>query len=74
MRRTVLGPGAMRCVVLDMAQVFVDCPLCSVPDDAVPGILGWDVVPEIPVLVDFLTASAVLLVVAVGIPTTVVTP
>ena len=64
----------MRCIVLDTAQVFVDCSLCGSPVDAVPGILGRDVVPEIPVLVYFLTASAVLLAVTVSDPTTIVTP
>jgi len=53
-----------------MAQVFVDCS----PVDAVPGIFGRDVVPKIPVLVYFLSASAVLLAVTVSVPTTIVTP
>ena len=64
----------MRCIVLDTAQVFVDCSLCGAPVDAVSGIFGRDVVSEIPVLVYFLTAPAVLLAVTVSIPTTIVTP
>jgi len=64
----------VRCIVLDTAQVFVDCSLCGVPVDAVPGIFERDVVPEIPVLVYLLTASAVLLAVTVSVPTTIVMP
>jgi hypothetical protein len=52
----------------------VGCSLCGTPVDAVPGIFGRDVVPEIPVLVYFLTASAVLLTVTVSVPTTIVAP
>ena len=62
----------MGCIVLDTAQVFVDCSLCGAPVDAVPGIFERDVVPEIPVLVYFLTASVVLLAVTVSVP--IVTP
>jgi len=64
----------MCCIVLDTAQVFVDCSLCGAPVDVVPSIFGRDVVPEIPVLVYFVTASAVLLAVTVRVPTTIVTP
>jgi len=52
----------------------MDCSLCGAPVDAVPGILGRDVVPEIPALVYFLAAYAVLLAVTVGVPTTIVAP
>jgi hypothetical protein len=62
------------CIVLDAAQVFVDCPLCGAPVDAVPGIFGRDVVAEIPVLIFFLAACAVLLAAAIGVPTTIVAP
>ena len=64
----------MRCIVLDAAQVFVDCSLCGASVDAVPGIFGRDVVAEIPVLVYFLAAYAVLLAATVGVPTTIVAP
>ena len=64
----------MRCIILDAAQVFVDCSLCGAPVDAVPGISGRDVVAEIPVLVYFLAAYAVLLAATVGVPTTIVAP
>jgi hypothetical protein len=52
----------------------VDCSLCGAPVDAVPGIFGRDVVAEIPVLVYFLAAYAVLLAATVGVPTTIVAP
>ena len=61
-------------IVLDAAQVFVDCSLCGAPVDAVPGIFGRDVVAEIPVLIFFLAADAVLLAAAIGVPTTIVAP
>jgi hypothetical protein len=64
----------VRCIVLDAAQVFVDCSLCGAPVDAVPGIFGRDVVAEIPVLIFFLAACAVLLAAAIGVPTTIVAP
>ena len=63
----------MRCIVLDTAQVFVDCSLRGASVDAVPGIFGRDVISKIPMLVYFLTAPAVLLAVTVSIPTTIVT-
>ena len=44
------------------------------PVDAVPGIFGRNVVAEIPVLVYFFAAYAVLLAAAVGVPTTIVAP
>jgi len=52
----------------------VYCSLRGAPVDAVPGIFGRDVISEIPVLVYFLTAPAILLSVTVSIPTTIVTP
>jgi len=55
-------------------QVFVHRSLRGVPVDAVPGVLGRDVVSKIPVLVYFLTTPTILLAVAAGVPTTVVTP
>ena len=64
----------MCCIVLDAAQVFVDCSLCSAPVDVVPGIFGRDVVAEIPVLIFLLAAYAVLLAAAIGVPTTIVAP
>ena len=64
----------MRSVVLNATQVFMDRSLRGVPVDAVLGVLGRDVVSEIPVLVYFLTMPTILLAVAAGIPTTVVTP
>ena len=64
----------MCCIVLNTAQVFVDCSFCSTPVDAVPVVFGRDVVLKIPVLVYFLTASAVLLTVTVSVPTTIVAP
>jgi len=48
--------------------------LHDAPVDAVPGVLGRDVVSKIPVLVYFLTMPTILLAVAAGVPTTVVTP
>jgi hypothetical protein len=64
----------VRCIVLDAAQVFVDCSFCGAPVDAVPGIFGRDVVAEIPVLIFFLATCAVLLAAAIGVPTTIVAP
>jgi len=64
----------VRGIVLNAAQVFVHGSLRGAPVDAVPGVLGRDVVSEIPVLVYFLTMPTILLAVAAGIPTTVVTP
>jgi len=52
----------------------VDCSLRGAPVDAVSGVFGSDVVSKIPVLVYFLTTPVILLAVAAGIPTTVVTP
>ena len=63
----------MRSVVLNATQVFMDRSLRGVPVDAVLGVLWRDVVSEIPVLVYFLTTPAILLTVAAGVPTTVVT-
>ena len=57
-------------IVLDAAQVFVDCSLCGAPVDAVPGIFGRDVVAEIPVLIFFFLATyAVLLAAAMVVGT-----
>jgi hypothetical protein len=64
----------VRCIILDTAQVFVDCSLRGAPVDAVPGIFGRDVISKIPVLVYFLTTPAILLAVTASIPTAVVTP
>jgi len=64
----------VRGIVLNATQVFVHRSLRGALVDAVPGVLGRDVVPKIPVLVYFLTTPTILLVVATGIPTTVVTP
>jgi hypothetical protein len=62
-------------VVLDAAQVLMDCSFCGAPVDAVPGIFGGDVVAEIPVLIFFfLAAYAVLLAAAIGVPTTIIAP
>jgi len=72
-KRTVSGPGAVRCVVLNTTQVFVDCSLCGAPVDAVSGVFGRDVVSKIPVLVYFRTTPAILLAMAPSIPTTIVT-
>jgi len=63
----------VRCIILNATQVFVDCSLRGAPVDAVPGVFGRDVVSKIPVLVYFLTTPAILLAVAAGVPTTVVT-
>jgi len=52
----------------------VHCSFRGAPVDAVPGVLGRDVVSKIPILVYFLTTPTILLVVAAGVPTTVVTP
>ena len=64
----------MRCIILNATRVFVDRSLRSPLVDAVPGVVGRDVVSKIPVLVYFLTTPAILLAVAAGVPTTVVTP
>ena len=45
---------------------------CSAPVDAVAGILGRDVIAQIPILVYFLTAPAPLLAVTARVVTTVV--
>ena len=63
----------MRGVVLNAMQVFMHRSLRGAHVDAVPGILGRDVVSKIPVLVYFLTTPMSLLAVAAGVPTTVVT-
>ena len=63
----------MRCIILNTTQVLVNCPFCGAPVDEVPGVLGRDVVSKIPVLVYFLTTPTILLAVAAGVPTTVVT-
>ena len=63
----------MRCIVLNTAQVFVNCSLRGAPVDAVPGVFWRNVVSKIPVLVYFLTTPAILLVVTGSIPTAVVT-
>jgi len=65
--------GAVRCVVLDTTQVFVNCPFRDAPVDVVPGIFGRDVVSKIPVLVYFLTTPAILLAVTASVPTAIVT-
>jgi len=52
----------------------MDRSLRGAPVDAVTGVFGRDVVSKIPVLVYFLTTPAILLAVATGVPTTVVTP
>jgi len=52
----------------------VDCSLRSAPVDAVSGVFGRDVVSKIPVVVYFLTTPAILLAMAVSIPTAIVTP
>jgi len=61
-------------IVLNATQVFVHRSLRGAPVDAVLGVLGRDVVSKIPVLVYFLTTPTILLAVATGVPTTVVTP
>jgi len=64
----------VRSVVLNATQVFVHRSLRGAPVDAVPGVLGRDVVSKIPVLVYFLTTPTILLAVTAGVPTTVVAP
>ena len=66
--------GAVRCIVLNTAQVFVNCSLHGAPVDAVPGVFGRDVVSKNPVLVYFLTTPAILLAVAASVPTAIVRP
>ena len=64
----------MRGVVLNATQVFVHCSFRGAPVDVVPGVFGRDVVSKIPVLVYFLTTTAILLAVTASIPTAIVTP
>jgi len=60
------------CIVLNASQVFVCRSFRSAPVDAVAGILGRDVVAQIPVLVYFLTTPAPLLAVTARVLTMVV--
>ena len=53
---------------------FSSLKLRGAPVDAVPGVLGRDIVSKIPVLVYFLTTPAILLAVAASVPTAIVTP
>jgi len=64
----------VRGIVLNATQVLVHRSFRGASVDAVPGVLGRDVVSWIPVLVYFLAMPTILLAVAAGVPTTVVTP
>ena len=71
-KRTVLSWGAMSCIILDASHVFMHRSISNAPVDALASIIMREVLSYITVLVHLLTASASLLVVVAGVPTTVV--
>ena len=57
MKRTVLGWGAMCCVVLNAPHIFMYCTFRDAPVDALMDILRRDVASQVLVLVYLLTTS-----------------